>query len=88
MGMTLYPTLIVVQQDQLVDGSRKITCISEVAEGGDWSMCRDLFVFEQEGLDSSGRVLGKFNSTSLKPKFMDKFFKRGVPLSEDIFKEA
>ena len=79
---------LVVQQNQLVDGSRKITRISEVAEGEERSMCRDLFVFEQEGIDSSGRVLGRFKSTGIKPKFMDKFFKRGVSLSEDIFKEG
>jgi pilus assembly protein CpaF len=77
---------VIVHQNRLRDGSRKITHITEVqGMEGDVIVLQDLFLFEQTGIDSSGRVLGKHKSTGLRPKFIDKLHRDGVKLTSDIF---
>lgn len=80
---------LIVHQNRLRDGSRKITHITEVqGMEGDVIVLQDLFLFEQTGIDSSGRVLGKHKATGLRPKFIDRLHKEGVKLTSEIFKVA
>ncbi len=77
---------IIVQQSRLKDGSRKVTYITEVVGmEGDVITLQDIFVYKEEGHDSTGRVAGRLLPTGLKPKFMDKLVKTGVILPVDIF---
>lgn len=64
---------VIVQGARLRDGSRKITHITEVVGmEGDVVTLQDLFVYEFEGEDAQGRVLGRHRSTGLRPHFWDK----------------
>jgi pilus assembly protein CpaF len=64
---------IVVQAARLRDGSRKITHVTEVVGlEGDVVTLQDLFVFEIEGEDSNGKIIGKHKPTGLRPTFWDK----------------
>ncbi|OAN50425.1 protein kinase [Paramagnetospirillum marisnigri] len=64
---------VIVQAARLRDGSRKITHITEVVGmEGDVITLQDLFVFEYEGEDSRGRVLGRHRPTGLRPAFWDR----------------
>lgn len=64
---------LIVQASRLRDGSRKITHITEVVGmEGEVITLQDLFVFEFEGEDSRGRVLGRHRSTGLRPAFWDR----------------
>jgi len=65
---------VVVQAARLRDGSRRITNITEVIGlEGDVIITQDLFIYEIEGEDDSGRVLGKHRSTGIaRPKFWDR----------------
>ena len=64
---------VIVQAARLRDGSRKITHITEViGMEGDVITLQDLFVFEFEGEDSRGRVIGRHRSTGLRPAFWDR----------------
>jgi len=77
---------IIVQQSRLMDGSRKITHITEVqGMEGDIIILQDIFVFEQKGLDSRGKVVGEFMSTGIMPKFVQKLKEQGINISQDIF---
>ena len=69
---------LIIQQNRLVDGSRKITQISEVVgrEGNVVTM-QDIFVFQQEGLDSEGKVTGFFTATGNIPHFIEVLRQRG-----------
>jgi len=80
---------LVIQQEQLVDGSRRITRISEIRELDNENniIIKDLFYFRQKDLDSEGRVIGEFKSTGIVPQFMDRFSKMGVKIPEDTFRE-
>ena len=69
---------LIIQQNRLVDGTRKITQISEVVgrEGNVITM-QDIFVFQQEGLDSDGKVTGYYTATGNIPHFVEVLRQRG-----------
>ncbi|MDD5069127.1 MAG: CpaF family protein [Candidatus Omnitrophica bacterium] len=78
---------LIVQHSQLLDGTRKITHITEVDKmEGDDIILRDLFRYEIEGVDSNGQVQGKFVAKNV-PNFFSTFKSRGIKMSEDLFKE-
>ncbi|MHB8171477.1 MAG: CpaF family protein [Thermincolia bacterium] len=78
---------VIVQQSRLRDGSRKITHITEVqGMEGDVVVLQDIFVYEQTGVDDKGKLMGRFRSTGIRPRFMDKFDAAGIKLPEEIFK--
>ncbi|MCM8797708.1 MAG: CpaF family protein, partial [Candidatus Omnitrophica bacterium] len=77
---------LVVQQEQLVDGSRKITHITQVGALKDEEFAlEDIFVYEIEGIDVEGKVKGKWHATGARPSFCKLFTKAGVNLPEEIF---
>ncbi|MBX3490071.1 CpaF family protein [Parvibaculum sp.] len=65
---------VVVQAARLRDGSRRITHITEVlGTEGDVIITQDLFVYEIEGEDETGRIVGKHKSTGIaRPSFWDR----------------
>jgi pilus assembly protein CpaF len=65
---------VVIQAARLRDGSRKITHITEVLGlEGDVIVTQDLIVFEMEGEDANGKIIGKHRSTGIaRPKFWDR----------------
>jgi pilus assembly protein CpaF len=65
---------VVVQAARLRDGSRRITHISEVIGlQGDVITMQDLFVYDIEGEDAEGRVLGRHKSTGIaRPAFWER----------------
>jgi pilus assembly protein CpaF len=78
---------LIVHQNRLRDGSRKITHVTEVqGMEGDVIILQDIFVFKHEGVDQSGKVIGRHAATGLRPKFMDRLFQHGMELPASIFK--
>ncbi|HHU16352.1 MAG TPA: Flp pilus assembly complex ATPase component TadA [Lentisphaerae bacterium] len=80
---------LVVHESRLSDGSRKVTCVSEVVglEGLQVVM-QDLFEFEQTGVDEKGKVLGRFRPTGAVPTFFEHIKSRGLHLDPAIFDPA
>ena len=80
---------LIVQHGQLPDGSRKITCISQVngLQSGRVAL-EDVFVYEMDGIDASGSVNGAWRATGAAPAFREIFKKAGINLPEDIFKRG
>jgi pilus assembly protein CpaF len=77
---------LIVQQSRLRDGSRKITHITEVqGMEGEIIVLQDIFVFEQTGVDESGRCCGRFRSTGIRPKFSEQLLTSGIQLPPTIF---
>ena len=77
---------LIVHESRLSDGSRKITCISEVmGMEGQQITLQDLFVFRQTGLDANGRVLGEFAPTGAIPSFYEELAPRGLSLDIALF---
>ena len=65
---------VVIQAARLRDGSRRITHITEVlGTEGDVIITQDLFVYDIEGEDETGRIVGKHRSTGIaRPSFWDR----------------
>jgi pilus assembly protein CpaF len=64
---------IIVQASRLRDGSRKITHVTEIiGMEGDVVTMQDLFVFEFQGEDKDGKILGTHRPTGVRPGFWDK----------------
>lgn len=77
---------MVVQVSRLADGTRKVTSIAEVVGmEGEVITLQDIFVFERQGIDANGKVVGRFRATGIRPKFADKLEIAGVDVPEDLF---
>ena len=76
---------VVVHQERMRDGSRKIVNITEVSGmEGDVITMTDIFIFEQTGVENS-QIIGRLRPTGLRPKFMDKIEAAGIHLPPSIF---
>jgi len=76
---------LVVHQDRMRDGSRKIVNITEVSGmEGDVVTMTDIFIFEQTGIEN-GKIMGRLRPTGLRPHFMDKLESAGIFLPPSIF---
>jgi pilus assembly protein CpaF len=77
---------LIVHQQRLQDGSRKIINITEVQDiEKDVIVLQDIFYFEQKTIDEKGKVIGELKPTGIKPKFYPLFEERGIKLSSGIF---
>jgi len=64
---------VIIQTQRLRDGSRRITHVTEVmGMEGDVVTLQDLFVFEFEGEDAKGRIIGRHKPSGLRPAFWDR----------------
>ncbi len=76
---------VIVQQERMRDGTRKVTTITEVSGmEGEVITMTDIFVFEQTGMEN-GKIIGRLRPTGLRPKFMDKIETAGINLPPSIF---
>ena len=77
---------IVVQQTRFSDGSRRVVNITEITgvEGGTIQM-QDIFVYNQTGFNSEGKVVGEFTSTGRVPEFYEDLRQRGLDGDMSIF---
>lgn len=78
---------LIIQQARLPDGSRRILSVTEITGmEGSIITTQDIFVFEQTGVDSNGRVRGRFRATGVRPKFTDRLASNGIRLSHELFR--
>ncbi len=76
---------VIVQQQRMRDGSRKVINITEVqGMEGDVVVLSDIFAFEQQGFEG-GKVIGRLKPTGLRPKFMDRIEDANIHLPPNIF---
>ena len=77
---------VIVQQSRLADGSRKITHISEITGmEGNTVQLNDIFLYQQEGFDEEGTVVGQYVPTGQVPHFYESLRARGVGVDMSIF---
>ena len=76
---------VVIHEERMRDGTRKITNITEVSGmEGEVITMTDVFVYEQSGYEE-GKVVGRLRPTGLRPKFIDKIETAGIHLPATIF---
>ena len=76
-----------MHQDQLSDGSRKITHIADIREFKDNEvLLRDIFCFEiKEEMPETKKVIGEWQKTREVPSFINKLKKFDKRFNEDFF---
>ena len=72
---------LVIQVARLTDGSRRIVSISEITgmEGETIAM-QEVFQFERTGIDPTGKVIGRFRTTGIRPRFAERLKQYGMQL--------
>ena len=76
---------LIVQQERMRDGTRKVVNITEVqGMEGDVIVMQDVFAFEQTGVEG-GKVIGRLKPTGIRPKFMDRIEAANIHLPPNIF---
>ena len=77
---------IIVQQDRLRDGTRKVVSITEVlgCTGGEVQL-QEIFTFHQTGIDEDGKVEGSFTPTGAVPHFLEHLKSEGETLPAEMF---
>ncbi|MGD1070925.1 MAG: CpaF family protein [Bryobacteraceae bacterium] len=80
---------IVVQVSRMSDGTRKVVTISEITglEENVISM-HDIFSFVRKGIGPDGGVVGSFQPSGIRPKFLDRLRVSGILLPAEIFERA
>jgi pilus assembly protein CpaF len=76
---------LIIQISRMRDGMRRITYLTEVVGmEGDVVVTQDLYTFQYNGEDESGKLKGEFVSSGLRPHFYERaeYFGLGRPLME------
>lgn len=77
---------VVIHLSRLRDGKRKVTSIQEITGmEGDVVTMQEIFAFKQTGIAEDGTVLGHFQASGVRPKFVERLKVNGIILDEDLF---
>ncbi len=80
---------LIVQQERMKDGVRRITYITEVlGADGNEVLLQDIFRFDQEGINEDGSVRGKWTKLNKEPQITEKMRKMGVEVKPEWFYDA
>ena len=79
---------IIVQVSRMSDGSRKVVNISEITgmEENVVSM-QEIFTFQKKGLGPDGKVVGVFQPSQIRPKFLERLRISGIFLPSTLFEQ-
>jgi len=77
---------IVVQASRMTDGTRKVTSVSEITgmEENVISM-QEIFSFVKKGIGPDGRVIGAFQPSHIRPRFLERLKVSGILLPPSLF---
>ena len=79
---------LIIQLSRLSDGTRKVVAVSEiVGMEGTVITTQDIFVFEKEGINEQGAVLGRHKATGIRPKFAERLQQAGILLPTELFED-
>jgi pilus assembly protein CpaF len=77
---------LIVQQERLRDGSRKVTRITEVqGMEGDNVVLQDIFIFQAVAVSESSKVEGGMKPTGIRPNFSPRLEQAGFRLGGDVY---
>ena len=78
---------VVIQVARLSDGRRRLVSLSELTGmEGEVITMQEIFHFRQTGMSAEGHVLGRFEATGIRPRFLDHVIAHGITLPADLFR--
>ena len=77
---------VVVQVSRMSDGTRKVVSVSDITgmEENVISM-QEIFTFNKKGIGPDGKVIGTFQPTHIRPKFLERLRVAGIFLPPSLF---
>jgi pilus assembly protein CpaF len=80
---------IIIQLARLSDGSRKMMNLYElVGMEGDMITVQEIFAYEMMGVTEDRKVIGRFVTRGIRPKFMKRLEALGIQLPAQVFQET
>jgi pilus assembly protein CpaF len=77
---------MIIHLGRLSDGTRKVVRVTEVVGmEEDVITTQDIFVFDQQGIDADGRVIGFHRASGVRPKFTERLVRAGIHLGPEVF---
>ena len=78
---------LIVQVTRMTDGMRRMVSITEiVGMEGDVVTMQEIFKFNRQATDNSGRIIGRYGATGIRSSFTDRFRQWGYDLPASLFK--
>ena len=76
---------MILQVARLSDGRRRLMSFQEITgmEGNIITM-QEIFSFQQTGIDSEGKIRGRFIFRGVRPRFLDRFKVAGIPVPNTV----
>ncbi|OUS31271.1 pilus assembly protein TadA [Gammaproteobacteria bacterium 45_16_T64] len=80
---------ILVQQNRMADGTRKVTHVMEVLGfDGENIVLKPIFEYHKKGIDEEGKILGFYSASGYVPQFYRELIAQGQKLDTSIFEDA
>ena len=77
---------VILQLERMSDGRRRLISLSEITGmEGEVVTLQEIFSFRRTGMDAEGNVLGYYQASGVRPKFMSDLQARGVEISDNLF---
>jgi pilus assembly protein CpaF len=77
---------VVLQLERMSDGRRRVVSLQEITGmEGEVITMQEIFRFRRQGIDPEGRILGRFEATGIRPRFIERLQLRGLTLENDLF---
>jgi len=77
---------LIVQLTRLSDGRRKVTSVAEVTGmEGDVIQMQEIFRFIRTGMEPDGRIIGHFEATGIRPRFLEDLRAMGIEFPGKYF---
>ncbi len=74
---------LIIQVARLSDGTRRVTSVVEVTGmEGDVVTTQEIYRYRRQGIAPDGRVLGQFETTGIRPKFLQRLQVAGVGMPD------
>ena len=75
-----------MQLTRLSDGKRKVTSVAEVTGmEGDVIQMQEIFRFVRTGMEADGKILGHFEATGMRPRFLEDLRAMGIEFPGKYF---
>ncbi|MGC1298844.1 MAG: CpaF family protein [Alloacidobacterium sp.] len=80
---------VIVQVSRMSDGTRKVVSVSEITgmEENVITM-HEIFQFKKKGIGADGKVIGVFQPTQIRPKFLERLRIAGIIFPQSMFERV
>jgi pilus assembly protein CpaF len=73
----------------MADGTRRVVSVTEVTGmDGDVVQLQEIFRFRRQGIAPDGTVIGQFEATGVRPRFIERLQLAGIELPATLFIEG